>query len=218
MDNRHPPKVYTGMENDPEDLSDLDGIWATDEVVETKPKKAPSKKAKAMDDDVYMDLELDLFEGAFLNSAALATQVAALYASDDSESSWDGVTALAETLKGLQVKMPEQDRPRWIPKVGLHPESQVRSKGDTGILRLQDWAAKRFHEETENPPLEETHTIKDCVCLQATEKAVNVKMPDGEEAWFPRTQLAKGNEILDDADQGTLVVTAWIAKQKGLIK
>jgi len=45
---------------------------------------------------------------------------------------------------------------------------------------------------------------------------VQVRLPDGRELWFPRSQLDKESEVTGDGDSGVLVITSWIAEQKGL--
>jgi hypothetical protein len=40
---------------------------------------------------------------------------------------------------------------------------------------------------------------------------------DGEKVWIPKSQIDDASEVYKDGDRGVLVVTEWIAKQKGLI-
>ena len=43
---------------------------------------------------------------------------------------------------------------------------------------------------------------------------------DGEEYWIPMSQIASGSEIDESSerdDEGVLVMSKWIAKQKGLL-
>ncbi len=56
------------------------------------------------------------------------------------------------------------------------------------------------------------------VCKKATEKAL-LCVIEGEEHWIPQSQIEDDSEVFDDDrnSTGTLVVTEWIAKQKGLI-
>lgn len=40
---------------------------------------------------------------------------------------------------------------------------------------------------------------------------------DGEEHWMPKSQIDDNSEVFSQDDEGTLIVTEWIATQKGLI-
>ena len=50
----------------------------------------------------------------------------------------------------------------------------------------------------------------------ATEKAVLCEI-DGEEHWIPRSQIDDDSEVYEKGHEGTLVITEWLATQKGLI-
>ena len=48
-------------------------------------------------------------------------------------------------------------------------------------------------------------------------KAILVREEDGTEEWWPHSQIHEDSEIWDESpigDQGTMIVTKWIAKQK----
>lgn len=40
---------------------------------------------------------------------------------------------------------------------------------------------------------------------------------DGEEIWIPKSQITDDSEVYETGTEGTLVVTEWIAEQKGLV-
>ena len=50
-----------------------------------------------------------------------------------------------------------------------------------------------------------------------TAKALLIKMADGEEMWFPQSQITDDSEVYAEGHEGTLEVTEWIAKEKGLV-
>ena len=54
-------------------------------------------------------------------------------------------------------------------------------------------------------------------CIKATDAALLCEI-DGEEVWIPKSQVDDDSEVFDDEDnaEGRLVVTEWIAIQKGL--
>lgn len=58
-----------------------------------------------------------------------------------------------------------------------------------------------------------------CQVLQRTEKAVLVSILDtDQDMWFPKSQIITQDEGMDQvAATGSIWVTEWIAKQKGLI-
>ena len=55
-----------------------------------------------------------------------------------------------------------------------------------------------------------------CEFVRATAKAMLVIDADsGEELWFPKSQITATK--FDKQGRGTIIVTEWIAKQKGLL-
>lgn len=56
------------------------------------------------------------------------------------------------------------------------------------------------------------------VCLCDSGKALLVDV-DGEQHWIPKSQIHDDSEVFDDQknSNGTLIITAWIAEQKGLV-
>lgn len=58
----------------------------------------------------------------------------------------------------------------------------------------------------------------EAVCKKATDAALLVEV-DGEELWIPQSHILADSEVFDDEDNSTgmLVMTAWIAKKKGLL-
>jgi hypothetical protein len=67
-------------------------------------------------------------------------------------------------------------------------------------------------------PTDKIVRFEGAVCTKATEKAL-LCVVNGEEVWIPQSQIADESEVFDDTDnaEGTLVVSEWIATQKGLI-
>lgn len=52
--------------------------------------------------------------------------------------------------------------------------------------------------------------------IKATDDALLVEI-DGKDVWFPRSQIVRESEVQEEGDEGTLVVTEWIAIEKGLV-
>jgi hypothetical protein len=67
-------------------------------------------------------------------------------------------------------------------------------------------------------PHDEMHTaeFENVVCIRETDKAILVRI-DGAEHWIPQSQVSDDSEVWHEGDEGKLVVSEWIAKQKGLI-
>ena len=40
---------------------------------------------------------------------------------------------------------------------------------------------------------------------------------EGEEMWIPKSQIHDDSEVWQEHDRGVLVITEWIAEQKGLL-
>lgn len=58
--------------------------------------------------------------------------------------------------------------------------------------------------------------IEDVRCLRATDKAILVEI-DGAQHWIPQSHIDEDSEVYSQGDEGTLVITEWIATQKGLL-
>jgi hypothetical protein len=132
------------------------------------------------------------------------------------ETEFDDVTAIAETALGLRVKFNETGVQRWLAKKGIRVGSGVQNKGDTGTLKVHAWLVEKWDDEPDGPGSDAVF-IPNCVCLRGSTKAILVSLPDGREEWIPLTQLDEASEVKNDSDSGMLVVTRWIAEQKGLV-
>jgi len=66
-----------------------------------------------------------------------------------------------------------------------------------------------------------TVDIPDTECIGESEKAILVTLGDcrleGESVWIPKSQVHDDSEVWKKGQAGKLVVTEWIAEQKGLI-
>lgn len=77
------------------------------------------------------------------------------------------------------------------------------------------------HKSAETPKLNKPSSgvvVLDDVFISAdTPKAILCDIPGHGEIWIPRSQLRKANEVQEYGDFGRLVITTWLAKQKGLV-
>lgn len=63
---------------------------------------------------------------------------------------------------------------------------------------------------------EETFELHDVHCKHATDKAILVEGGDlDDEEWIPLSQVSDESEVMDIDDEGTLIITLWLAEQKG---
>ena len=49
-----------------------------------------------------------------------------------------------------------------------------------------------------------------------TPKALCVILATGQEIWMPKSQIERGSAVKSDGDKGVMLVSEWIAKEKGL--
>jgi hypothetical protein len=52
--------------------------------------------------------------------------------------------------------------------------------------------------------------------LKSTKKAL-LCIIDGEEDWIPFSQITDDSEVYQQGDEGTLIITRWLAYKKGLV-
>lgn len=62
----------------------------------------------------------------------------------------------------------------------------------------------------------EQHSIPDVECLKESTDAILVVI-EGDEYWIPKSQILGDSEVQGEGDDGELIVTQWIAEQKGLV-
>lgn len=62
---------------------------------------------------------------------------------------------------------------------------------------------------------EKNVSIANVECTSETERAILV-MIEGTEHWVPKSQLHDDSEVYSKRDCGKLVMSKWIAKQRGL--
>ena len=57
-----------------------------------------------------------------------------------------------------------------------------------------------------------------CHRVSRSGKAILASFPDidGEKLWIPLSQIHDDSEVYGEGDEGKLVISEWIAKQKGL--
>lgn len=62
--------------------------------------------------------------------------------------------------------------------------------------------------------------IHDVVCIGQTGKAILCRLSeeyDNIEVWIPQSQVDDDSEVYEEGGEGVLVVSLWIAEEKGII-
>lgn len=61
-------------------------------------------------------------------------------------------------------------------------------------------------------------SFDDCVCKRDSEKAILVDGPElPPQIWIPKSQIHEDSEVFERDTEGKLIVTLWLAKEKGLV-
>ena len=82
---------------------------------------------------------------------------------------------------------------------------------------MLDWDDSDFDgfSGSEDDKEEQLREFDGVVCEAETEKALLVII-GGDKHWMPKSQIRDGSEVNAKGDEGKLVVTEWIAEQKGI--
>lgn len=132
----------------------------------------------------------------------------------------EGCECLRESDSGKAVLVrDDKGTKRWVPISQIHHESEIQKAGDTGTLMISRWLFERWDEQKPVKATEPPVEVPGCVCLGEARsgKAIKVRFPDEREEWIPVTQIEENSEVRYDSDAGVLRVSAWIAREKGII-
>jgi hypothetical protein len=66
------------------------------------------------------------------------------------------------------------------------------------------------------PDFKDKATFVNAVCTRDTDKAILVEI-DGDEFWIPQSHVDDDSEVYEEGQRGTLVISQWIAEQKGIV-
>jgi len=56
-----------------------------------------------------------------------------------------------------------------------------------------------------------------CRAIAETDAAILVDIPGHGKVWIPKSQVDDDSEVYEDGTDGTLVITEWMAIEKGLV-
>jgi hypothetical protein len=65
------------------------------------------------------------------------------------------------------------------------------------------------------PNFKDKVRIENVRATRATDRALLCCI-EGEDVWIPQSQIDDDSEVYQEDDEGTLIVSAWIAEEKGL--
>jgi len=78
-------------------------------------------------------------------------------------------------------------------------------------LEVSAWLVGKWEEEGPPPHA----VVPGVVVLRSSEKAIQVRLPDGTVAWVPLRGIDKDSPVSGDGQRGDLWVAEWLAKAKG---
>ena len=85
----------------------------------------------------------------------------------------------------------------------------------TGYLR-EDFGIDHTGRSSEQLP---PFTIENAECMREKPKALEIWAPKFQKAafWVPKSQVHDDSEVYKEGDRGTLIISGWLAEQKGWI-
>lgn len=164
--------------------------------------------ADVFEDEPWLEEEQDASEAARMNWGGGRSRRPERYVVHEN------VEFLDSTAKAVKVKFPG-GRVRFIP-LGQMPRNFDWEVGKVGDLEVTEWFDEKLSEEADEP-VEEEVEVQGVTVLRESERALRVRWGSSEE-WFPKGQIRSRSECQHDGDRGLLVVTRWIAEQKGMVE
>lgn len=65
------------------------------------------------------------------------------------------------------------------------------------------------------PEFKHTYEIENVDCTTETDAAILVMSDDIGEVWVPKSQIDDSSEVCGEYDSGTLVISEWLAEERG---
>lgn len=62
----------------------------------------------------------------------------------------------------------------------------------------------------------EGYSMGEGKCIRETDAAILVRV-DGEQHWIPKSNISDDSEVYKNGDEGGVVITQWLAEQKGFV-
>jgi hypothetical protein len=66
------------------------------------------------------------------------------------------------------------------------------------------------------PTFKNQARFQDVTAIRATDSALLVDI-DGKEVWIPQSMISDDSEVYEVGHEGELVVSQWLAEQKGIV-
>lgn len=160
---------------------------------------------------------------------------AELNITEDHDSGNDRITGARvgrTSSSGKAVEIDVKGHKTWVPLSQIQPGSVELREGNVGTIVVPKWLGERIEQEKQGA-LGRTSGVQsefsdgelddirlgNVVALRETGKALMVRIPGArsDEIWIPKKQIRTTSEVLYDGDRGTLVISHWIAQEKGLL-
>ena len=129
----------------------------------------------------------------------------------------ENAECVRHTDKALLVRV--NGKEHWMPQAAIGHGSQLFVSGDSGTLVVAGWFADEWERKVDgSAAAADSVAVENVACLSETRsgKAIIVRTKAGREIMIPVSQLVNGNEVRHEGDLGTLRVSSWIAREKGL--
>ena len=62
---------------------------------------------------------------------------------------------------------------------------------------------------------DDTYTLEGVKAVAETDAALLIVTADGDEVWVPKSQIDDDSEVYKKNNEGDLIVTRWIARERG---
>lgn len=156
-------------------------------------------------------------------------------------------TATEDNEAQVRIRFPALRKEVWVPKDEIDVGSEVWEDGDEGVVWIDAlWSYRnglvvldqkrdrrprrkgpeesgRAEARRKSPAPRKSNRKEDTwVEIEVedvdaeTEAAILVDLGD-EDMWIPKSQISPDSDVQKKGDEGTLLITEWIAKEKGLI-
>lgn len=126
------------------------------------------------------------------------------------------VEVVRETPRALLVRF-EGGRERWIP-ISQTPQGFEWEIGKTVMLEVSEWLTETEDWDVDAKKDDDV-SLPEAVCLGESAKALKVRVgSERDPVWIPRGHVREASAVKGDGDRGVLVVSHWIAAQKGWVE
>lgn len=105
----------------------------------------------------------------------------------------------------------EDGTERFVSRVQCPSYQDFGVVDDVIDLEVSRWLVDRWEEEGPPPHA----VVPGVVVLRSSEKAIQVRLPDGKVEWVPLRGIDRDSPVSGDGQRGDLWVAEWLARAKG---